>query len=143
MDFDNRRSEFERLFAELVRRPRGGGWEPNADVVLDEPVGNLIVTVELAGASSESLRIAVDERHLFIIGRRIQGTRLRSASLLQKEIAYGEFVKKIHLPVAVQYGDVTATYGDGMLTIALPIAQTEYIPTARTEIRLTVKRTLA
>ncbi|MHB8144699.1 MAG: hypothetical protein ACYDEW_03560, partial [Vulcanimicrobiaceae bacterium] len=64
MDFDNRRSEFERLFAELVRRPRGGGWEPNADVVLDEPGGNLIVTVELAGANAESLRIAVDERHL-------------------------------------------------------------------------------
>lgn len=118
-------------------------WEPNADVVIDEASRSLVVRVELAGADSESLRVFVDERHLFISGRRADTTRLRSGSFLQKEIADGEFVKKLHLPVAVQYGEVTATYADGMLTIALPIAAPEYIPTTRTEIRMIVKRTLA
>lgn len=126
----------------LVLRSRGV-WEPNADVVIDDAARLLVVRVELAGADSESLRVFVDERHLFIAGRRADGARLRRGSFLQKEIADGEFVKKIHLPVSVQYGEVTATYADGMLTIALPIAAAEYIPASRTEIRMIVKRTLA
>lgn len=125
----------------LVLRSRGV-WEPNADVVIDEAARLLVVRVELAGADSESLRVFVDERHLFIAGRRADAVRLRTGSFLQKEIADGEFVKKIHLPVSVQYGEVTATYADGMLTIALPVAATEYIPASRTEIRMIVKRTL-
>lgn len=141
MDFEDSRAEFERLFAELVRRPRGGKWEPNADVVMDEDSRKLVVRVELAAADSENLRVFVDERHLFISGRRSEGARLRG-SFLQKEIAGGEFIKKIHLPVAVAYGEVTATYADGMLTIALPIAAGEYLPATRTEIRMIVKRIL-
>ncbi len=118
-------------------------WEPNADVVIDDAARSLVVRVELAGADSESLRVFVDERHLFISGRRADTARLRNGSFLQKEIADGEFIKKIALPVGVQYGEVTATYADGMLTIALPIAATEYIPASRTEIRMIVKRILA
>jgi HSP20 family protein len=118
-------------------------WEPNADVVIDDGARSLVVRVEVAGADSESLRIFVDERHLFISGRRADSARLRNGSFLQKEIADGEFVKKISLPVGVQYGDVTATYADGMLTVALPIAGAEYIPATRTEIRMIVKRILA
>ncbi|HEY9180264.1 MAG TPA: Hsp20/alpha crystallin family protein [Candidatus Baltobacteraceae bacterium] len=118
-------------------------WEPNADVVIDDAAGSLVVRVELAGADSESLRIFVDERHLFISGRRADTARLRGGSFLQKEIAEGEFVKKISLPVGVQYGEVTATYADGMLTIALPVAVPEYRPASRTEIRMIVKRILA
>lgn len=118
-------------------------WEPNADVVIDETARLLVVRVELAGADSESLRIFVDELHLFISGRRADAARLRSGSFLQKEIADGEFVKRISLPISVQYGEVTATYADGMLTIALPIAPDEYVPASRTELRMTVKRILA
>lgn len=118
-------------------------WEPNADVVIDDDGRTLVVRVELAGADSESLRVFVDERHLFISGRRADTARLRGGSFLQKEIADGQFVKKLALPVGVQYGEVTATYADGMLTIALPIASTDYIPATRTEIRMIVKRILA
>lgn len=126
----------------VILRSRAA-WEPNADVVIDDEARSLVVRVELAGADSDSLRVFVDERHLFISGRRAEGARLRNGSFLQKEIAGGEFVKKISLPVGVQYGEVTATYADGMLTIALPVAATEYIPTTRTELRMIVKRILA
>lgn len=140
MDFDE--AEFDRLFAEVTRRPRGGRWEPNTDVFLDEEHSRVVVKVELAGADAENMRVAVDERHLFIIGRRVDERRTRG-SFLQKEIEYGEFIKKIHLPVAVEYETVSAIYGAGILTIELPVAATEYVPTARTEIRMIVKRTLA
>lgn len=127
----------------LVRFRMQAVWEPNADVVIDEAARLVVVRVEVAGADSDSLRVFVDERHLFIAGRRSETARLRGGTFIQKEIADGEFVKKLHLPVAVQYGEVTATYADGMLTIALPIAAPEYIPATRTEIRMIVKRTLA
>lgn len=128
---------------DMVVLRRRAVWEPNADVVIDDEGRTLVVRVELAGADSESLRVFVDERHLFISGRRADTARLRGGSFLQKEIADGEFVKKLALPVNVQYGEVAATYADGMLTIALPIAAAEYIPASRTEIRMIVKRILA
>ncbi|MBC5815430.1 MAG: Hsp20/alpha crystallin family protein [Candidatus Eremiobacteraeota bacterium] len=124
-------------------KTRVGRWEPNSDVFIDEDHGQVVVKVELAGADAENLRVAVDERHLFIIGRRIDATRFSRGSFLQKEIEYGEFIKKIHLPVAVEYETVSSTYGAGILTIQLPISATQYVPTSRTEIRMIVKRTLA
>lgn len=127
-------------FQELVRRPRGADWEPNADLIIDEAARRVVVRVELAGVEPESLRAFVDERHLFISGRRAGAMRLRDGSLLLKEIAYGDFIKKMHLPVSVGFGEVTATYVDGMLTIALPVAASEYIPVTRTEIHVIVKR---
>jgi len=135
--------EFERLLADLTRRVRGPRWAPNTDVFVDEDCGQVIVKVELAEADLDRLHVGVDERHLFIVGRRTDGTRFARGSFLQKEIEYGDFLKKIHLPLAVERENVSATYGAGMLTIRLPIAAPEAVPASRTEIRMIVKRTLA
>ena len=117
------------------------GFEPNADVFVDEERGQLVVSVEIAGADPDSLHVSVDERYLFITGRRSEVVRFRRGSFLQKEIPYGEFSKRIHLPVAVEIADVAAKYADGVLVIALPISTTAYLPTTRTEIRMIIQRT--
>ena len=122
-------------------RTKIGTFEPNADVFVDEDGHRVVVVVEVAGADPDSLQVGVDERHLYIGGRRMETVRLRRASFVQKEIGYGEFVKRVHLPVAVEYADVAASYADGLLVIALPIAATAYRPTARTELHILVKRT--
>ncbi len=128
---------------DFVVRPRLG-FEPNADVFVDEERGQMVVTVELAGADAESLRVAVDDRDLLITGRRAEGVRFRRGSWSQKEIAYGSFAKRVHLPVAVDFlGEAAATYHDGMLVIALPISATAFLPPTRTEIRMILKRTLS
>mgnify|MGYP001183745755 CR=1 FL=1 len=119
------------------------GWQPNVDVVIDEGSRTLVVRAELAGADSDSLRVFLDDQRLYISGRRAKTARLRGGSFVQKEIADGDFVKSIRLPVAVAQSEITATYEDGLLTIALPISPHEYIPAARTEIRMIVKRVLA
>ena len=59
---------------DFVVRPRVG-FEPNADVFVDEELGQIIVAVEIAGADPESLRVAVDNRHLLITGRRSEAVR--------------------------------------------------------------------
>ncbi len=126
---------------DFVLRPRLGHFEPNADVVVDEERGQVVVAIEVAGADPQSLHVSVDERYLLISGRRSAANRLPRGSFVQKEISYGDFAKRIALPVAVDYGEVVASYTDGVLVIALPIAATAYLPTTRTEIRLIVKRT--
>ena len=65
----------------------------------------------------------------------------RRGSFAQKEIADGDFAKRIQLPVPVEYDGIAASYDDGVLVIVLPIATTAYRATARTELHILVKRT--
>lgn len=128
---------------EFVVRARLGTFQPNADVFVDEEARRIVVVVEIAGTDPESLRIGVDEREFVIAGRRREAMRSRRGSFLQKEIVHGEFVKRVPLPVAVEYEGVAASYEDGLLLIVAPIATTAYIPAARTELHVIVKRTHA
>jgi HSP20 family protein len=126
---------------EFVVRGRLGTFQPNADVFVDEEARRIVVIVEVAGADPESLKIGLDERCLVVAGRRREAIRFRCGSILQKEIVHGEFVKRIPLPVAVEYEGVAASYEDGLLIVAAPVATTAYLPTARTELHVMVKRT--
>jgi len=101
---------------------------------------SLLVNVEIAGADPTELRVMVEERRLFIIGRRIDRERAARGSVLMKEIAYGDFIKRFHLPMAVAYDDAAASYRDGILTIRLLVSEEAARPARRTEIRMTVKR---
>jgi HSP20 family protein len=132
--------EFERLLA-----PRGahGRFEPNTDVHLDESDGTIVVHVELAGADADALHVTIGDEYLTIAGSRLPRNVSRQASLLRREIQYGEFFKQLHLPVPVRDEGATAVYRDGILTIRLPLAQTKNFPIVRTEIRMTVRRTSA
>jgi HSP20 family protein len=134
-------AEFDAMFAELARRARPGGFEPNADVFLSSDGQTILVNVELAGADPAELRVMVEERRLYIAGRRHERERASRGSVLMKEIEYGEFVKKIHLPVAIAYEDAAASFRDGILSIRLPVSEDSLLPAGRTEIRMTVRRT--
>jgi HSP20 family molecular chaperone IbpA len=119
------------------------GFEPNADVFVDEDSSELVVVVEVAGADPDSLHVWLEGRSLAITGARHEPA-VQRGSFIQKEIAYGPFSKRIRLPVAVDFvGDAIARYVEGVLVITLPIASTSYLPSTRTEIRMIVKRTLS
>jgi HSP20 family protein len=137
-----RQDEFFAKVDRLFGLRADGRFEPNSDVYVDEAGERIVVHVEVAGADSDDLRVAIDDRHLYIMGRRVQHRDHRSASILQKEIQYGEFFKQIRLPIPVVTNDAAASYRDGILTIELPLATHEHIPTVRTEIRMHVKRTI-
>ncbi len=133
--------DFEAIFAEFARRVRPGRFEPNTDVALSDDGESVIVTVEIAGADPTELRVMMEDRTLYILGRRADRERDGRGSYLMKEIDYGDFGKKMHLPVPVSYEDASAIYRDGMLTIRLPLSKDySLVPRNRTEIRMTVKR---
>jgi len=136
-------AEFDAMFADLARRARPGGFEPNADVFASADGQSIVVNVEIAGAEPVELRVMVEERRLYIVGRRYDRERDSRGSVLMKEIEYGDFVKKIHLPISVAYDEASASYRDGMLTIRLPVSENALLPRNRTEIRMTVRRTPA
>jgi HSP20 family protein len=130
--------EFERLHA---ARGSHGCFEPNADALVDETDGAFIVHVELAGADPDSLRVTLDDAYLIVAGSRVPRAHARTASLLRKEIASGEFHKAIPLPHPDDIEGASAIYRDGMLSVRLPLAPTRKHPIIRTTIRMTVKRT--
>lgn len=121
-------------------RTRVGTFSPNADIFIDEERRRVIVIVEVAGADPESLRVGLEERSLIASGRRCKSVWLQGGSFVQKEIAHGEFLKRIPLPVPIEYEGVTASYEDGLLLIVAPIAATAYLPTMRTQLHVMIKR---
>jgi HSP20 family protein len=125
---------------EFVLRTRLGSFAPNADVFIDEERRQVVAVIEVAGADPDSLRIGLDERYLVVAGRRQESARLHCRSFVQKEIVQGEFLKRIPLPVAIEYEGVAASYEDGLLIVAAPIAATAYMPTARTQLHVIIKR---
>ncbi|MBV8198192.1 MAG: Hsp20/alpha crystallin family protein [Candidatus Eremiobacteraeota bacterium] len=126
---------------EFVARTRLAVFAPNADVLVDEEQQAITVVIEVAGADAESLRFAFDGRSLVIAGRRGKPLQIRQSSFLQKEIAYGDFVKRIRLPVAINCDAVSASYEDGLLTIVAPIEPGAYITTQKSELHLVITRT--
>ncbi|MGB8520624.1 MAG: Hsp20/alpha crystallin family protein [Candidatus Tumulicola sp.] len=126
---------------EFLLRGRLGAFEPNADVFVDDDGRQVVAVVDVAGADPESLRVGFDEQYLYVRGRRREAVRLRHGSFVQKEIASGDFARRIALPVAVEYEGAAADYIDGLLIVALPIAVTAYRRPSRTELHILVKRT--
>jgi HSP20 family protein len=132
----------DNVFFQLARSSRPGRFNPNTDVFYDAEGGRMVVHVELAGADADSLTVAVDEQDLYITGTRVDraaGAHV-CGSLLQKEIEYGQFAKKIRLAAPVDVAEASANYHDGILTISLPLSSTQVFPARRTELRMTVRR---
>jgi HSP20 family protein len=138
-----RHDEVFRQFDRSYGARAHGRFEPNADVWIDEDGERMVVRVELAGCDGTGLRVALDDRYLYIVGSRGALGESATASFLRKEIILGEFFKKIPLPVPVDFEASSATIRDGILTITLPLAALDRMPMVTTEIRMTVTRTLA
>jgi HSP20 family molecular chaperone IbpA len=133
-------NEFDAMFAQMARRSRNDRFVPNTDVYLSEDGKTVLVQVELAGADPKSLRVAVEDRSLYIEGRRAGDAPASRGDCLLKEIEYGSFQRKLHLPVPIDHREAGARYHDGILSIALPIVARPEFPLVRTEIRLILKR---
>jgi HSP20 family protein len=135
--------EFDRLFAELslpiTSHARRGSFNPNADVYVTDRGRSIVVRVELAGVTRENIKLVVEGATLYLAGVRPADVR-RAESVLQKEIEYGYFLKKVQLPSPVRVETARADYHDGVLTVKLPVADgSRLMPVDRTEIRMFVR----
>ena len=117
-------------------------FNPNTDVFYDAEAKQVVVHVEAAGADPDSLTVALDENDLVITGLRVDRswTGNASGSLLQKEIEYGPFAKRLRLPAPIDVEAASASYHDGILTITLPLSASDARPQSRVECRMQVRR---
>jgi HSP20 family protein len=138
-EIDRLRRDMDRLFARLwddfgmSSFPRIARDIPSID--LSESEDKLIINVEIPGINPEDLDISVTEDRLHIKGEMKQESVDKGATYHSVERTYGSFSRDVLLPCRVMKEEVTATYKEGLLTIALPKCKPEAARALKVKIR--------
>jgi len=96
------------------------GWTPALDLYQNND--NVIAVVELPGMRKEDIEISLHDGTLTISGERKMETQ-EGDKAERSERYVGKFRRSITLPTRVDANNVSATYKDGILTVALPKAE--------------------
>jgi HSP20 family protein len=101
----------------------GRGFSPRVDVYYarqGERDAVAVVTVDLAGVSSEAVSLEISGRVLVVSGKRpVRETEGRAYQ--QVEIPTGAFRRAIELGVDVEADAARATFEEGLLRVELPL----------------------
>ena len=139
-DADKLQDEIEELFADLWQVPRFSGirhgFRPNVDCFHTDDPHALTVVVELPGVDPQSVHVVAGERVLVIAGER-KRPRVPGRVYQQMEIEYGPFERRVRLVEDVDPDRAEARFGNGVLTVELPVAE-QAMPPGR--YRITVER---
>lgn len=126
-DMVSLRDAMDRLLAESVVRPRGGGSEAGGmaaalPVDVREQGDDFIITAPIPGVKPENVDISVLGDMLRIHGERHEEHQEggEGKRWLLREQRYGSFERTVRLPSAVKADKATAEFNDGILTITLP-----------------------
>ena len=92
-------------------------WYPAADVYMT-PDG-WVVKVELAGVTTEEVRIEIQGNTLYLAGCRKDRSCTSGVSYQQMEITYSNFEKTLHFPASLEGVAVEHQVENGLLIIHL------------------------
>jgi HSP20 family protein len=125
--FDRLERQMDDLVQRLLRRPTPAAyqraWAPRLDVY--DTGDAFVVVVELSGVEPSDVTIEIEGAEVAITGSRAPARPPEGpagAECLQIEIPFGEFERRLVLPVAVDARSATADFADGTLTVSLPKA---------------------
>lgn len=114
-------AELNRLFSSVIENQHSSAatWDPSTDVLQSET--QITVILEVPGMEAGDLSLGFQSGNLHVRGhKRHDGRPRRPARFLCMERFFGEFVKIIPLPAAINAREAKATLEDGVLTICLP-----------------------
>ena len=114
--------EMDRLFR-AVPTAETELFAPPLDVKVAN--GNLVVTADLPGLKKEDVKIEVTDKALTIEGERKSEVKEEKTGFRKIERSYGKFYREIPLPKGAKVDLTKAEMADGVLTITLPIPETE------------------
>ncbi len=122
MDF---RTEVDRLIDDWVGdlgvlRP-AGGWIPAAD--LKETNDGFSIRLDLPGIDRRDVKVSVHDDMVTIRGERRREKSEEKDSWHRTEREHGLFERSFRLGTTLDGGKVKATYRDGVLTVAVPKAE--------------------
>jgi HSP20 family protein len=121
------RDEIDRLFDSPLNALTStsqqflSGWLPSVDLFEDRD--HLVLKAELPGMKKEDIDISLHGDVLTLAGERKEEEVFDKAETYRSERFLGKFHRTLTLPVAVDAGQVQASYKDGILTVTLPKAE--------------------
>lgn len=99
-------------------------WRPAADVYRTKD--GWLLKFELAGVSSDDIRVHAQGSALTVGGVRRDVTAEENCCQYSMEIPYSRFERTIHLPCNIDSASIDIEYGNGILLVRLtPIGGTE------------------
>lgn len=117
-DFGNVRQSINRMIEDTVYFA-GGALNLPVDII-DTGDAVLVLTVPLLGIRPESIDISVSGQYLTLQGETAPDDSYPTEAYLRRERRYGQFQRKVHLPVPVQADAARAELKNGALKITLP-----------------------
>lgn len=106
---------------DLLRGFMGGPTEANQPIPINifETETELVIVAPAPGIEPENLDIQIDDGRLTIRAEK-RGPGQERQRYLRREWSYGPYERTLELPHGVDAGRANATYGNGLVTIALP-----------------------
>jgi HSP20 family protein len=96
-------------------------WMPPIEV--QQKDNELVVRADLPGLKREDVSIEVDDGVLTLSGERRQESREEREGFYRSERSYGSFYRAIPLPEGANEDDISATFGDGVLEVHVPVPE--------------------
>jgi len=128
-NFERMRREMDELFGDVFDRGLGprrrGGFVPAVDVYYVGNPPRAVVRADLAGIDPAQLELEIRGRELILAGQRLAPAADQERLYQQLEIEHGPFRRVVALGVDVDNEAASASYEDGVLTVELPLRQTD------------------
>ena len=110
-----------------------GAWMPQVEV--QQRKNELIVRADLPGLKRDDVTVEVDDGVLTLSGERRQENQEERQGFYRSERSYGSFYRAIPLPEGVNEDDISASFGDGVLEVRVPVSEQQQRRGRRVEIR--------
>jgi HSP20 family protein len=107
-------------------------WAPSVDVF--ERGGQLVVRADLPGMKRDDIRVELMDDGLLIEGERREEEEYEAGGLWRSERRYGSFRRLIPLPEDIDRENVSASFRDGVLEVAMGMPQQEKAKGRRIEV---------
>jgi HSP20 family protein len=110
--------DVDRLLNETLRSMNAGGWAPPCNAYEDEH--GFHVEVALPGLDRQDIEILLEDGVLTVKGERKGNNPDSTRRYFAQEIGWWTFSRSFRLPTYIDPEKVSASYKDGVLTMALP-----------------------
>jgi HSP20 family protein len=96
-------------------------WVPPIEVAYRD--GKFVVSAELPGLEDEDITVTIRDNAIVIQGERQIENEESEGGIQRTELRYGQFYREIPLPDGANADQARAQFNDGVLQIAVPVAQ--------------------
>jgi HSP20 family protein len=115
--------EVGRLFESLEPLPAWRVARQFPPVNLYDAGDRYVLTVAVPGMAPETLDLSITGETLTLRGERKRPEGVSDESYRRQERSFGRWTRTVTLPDRVEGGQVAASYAQGVLTVALPKAE--------------------